>query len=233
MRTIYSKKHKTTKGRGELAFESKISQAFYRGISKFPFLPSLHRYSITISHGNKFIWYRIPKVATNTILDHLKEQGVYLDAEYAFQVNYPPRLYAPYYKFAFIRNPWERLISCWLNKVVLYNHFKFNKKNYDAFQNLGAFVSFVESLDIQNCDGHLKSQSSSIDLNQVDFIGRLDNFDTDFQVVCENVGISGHQVKIKNKNLDKADFRTYYNGNLKDKVFKIYEKDIRLFGYDF
>lgn len=91
----------------------------------------------------------------------------------------------------------------------------------------------MASLNIEDCDGHLKSQSSSIDLNHVDFIGRLEKFDQDFSVVCANIGINKNQVSVKNKNSDKQDYRTYYHGDLKDRVFKIYEKDIRLFGYEF
>lgn len=233
MRTIYSKKHKKTKGRSELSLESKLSQLFYRVTGKFPFLPSLKRYSITLSHQNKFIWFRIPKVATNTIHEHLKSQKVYLDAEYAFLVNYPPLLYKNYFKFGFIRNPWDRLVSCWLNKVVLYNHFKFSQKMYEDVQSFDRFVSYVASIDIHNCDGHLKMQSSSIDLNEIDFIGRLENFDADFSQICGCIGIDGKKVDVKNQTTGRENYTRYYNNDLRDRVFKIYEKDIRLFGYEF
>jgi hypothetical protein len=201
--------------------------------SKFPFLPSLKRYSITMSHENKFIWFRIPKVATNTIREHLKSQKVYLDVEYAFLINYPPLLYKKYYKFGFVRNPWDRLVSCWLNKVVLYNHFKFDKKTYAEFQEFERFVSYVSTIDLSNCDGHLKLQSASIDLNQVDFIGRLENFDDDFLQICDRIGIDGRNVEIKNKTTGRKDYMNYFDSKLKERVFKIYEKDIRFFGYEF
>lgn len=233
MRTVQSKKHEKTKGRSALAPESKISQFFYRLAGRFPFSPSHLRYSITLSDHNRFIWFRIPKVATNTIHDHLKSQNVHLDAEYAFRVNYPPLRYTSYFKFGFIRNPWERIVSCWLNKVVSYNHFRFDDATYKAVQSFDSFIDFVATLDIENCDGHLKSQSSSIDLNHVDFIGRLEQFDADFLHVCDCIGIDGRQVVPKNQAPDKKDFREYYHGDLKDKVFNIYEKDIRTFGYEF
>ncbi len=234
MRTIHSRKHKKTKGRSELAIESKISQLFYRVASEFPFLPSTNRYSITISHQNRFVWFRIPKVATNTIHEHLKMQKVYLDAEYAFLMNYPPKLYKKYFKFGFIRNPWDRLVSCWLNKVVLYNHFRFDQKTHQKFQQcFKSFVSFVSNIDIHNCDGHLKMQCSSIDLNEIDFIGRIENFNDDFLQICKQIGIEGRNVEVKNKTTEREDYKKYYDDDLKDRVFKIYEKDIRLFGYDF
>lgn len=233
MRTIYSRKHKKTKGGSALAPESKVSQLFYRVASKFPFLPSMRRYSITVSHKNKFIWFRIPKVATNTIHEHLKAQKVYLDAEYAFLINYPPLLYRKYFKFGFIRNPWDRLVSCWLNKVVGYNHFRFDSKTYQEVQQFERFVAYVSSIDIHNCDGHLKMQCSSIDINELDFIGRLENFNNDFLQICKQIGIDGRNVDVKNQTTGRDDYKNYYDNDLKDRVFKIYEKDIRLFGYDF
>jgi hypothetical protein len=67
----------------------------------------------------------------------------------------------------------------------------------------------------------------------VDFIGRLENFDDDFIQICDRIGIDGRNVEIKNKTTGRKDYRNYFDNKLKERVFKIYEKDIRFFGYEF
>lgn len=96
----------------QLDGRTKRIQYLYEAISKIPFIPSTNQYNLTISHESKFIWFRVAKVGTRTILNHLRKSNVSLDVEHASFIHYPVKSYENYFKFAFVRNPWGRLVSC-------------------------------------------------------------------------------------------------------------------------
>src|SRR5580765_3342619 len=91
---------------------TQIAQIVFTKLARMPLLPSAGRYSLTISHKQKFLWFRVAKAGNRTILNHLEQKALPMDAPRATFVHYCPRLYADYFKFAFVRNPWDRLVSC-------------------------------------------------------------------------------------------------------------------------
>ncbi|MCH5375184.1 MAG: sulfotransferase family protein [Planctomycetes bacterium] len=212
---------------------SKVSQLLYRGASLLPFAPSIGRYNITVCRERKFIWFRVAKAGTRTILGHLRRSGVRLDAEHASYVHYPVNLYAAYFKFAFVRNPWDRLVSCWHNKVVDSDYFNFGEPQRREMQHFPNFVDFVSGLNIEACDRHLRLQCRLIDLSNLDFLGRLEAFDADFAEICRALGLSAANVAQENASAGRRPYQQSYDDRLRDKVFHIYEKDIRIFRYAF
>ena len=212
---------------------SRASQGLCKGISEVACLHVVGRYNMTISHAWKFIWFRVAKVGTRTIFNHLKQQGVYLDVEHPSNVYYCPRLYGDYFKFAFVRNPWDRLVSCWLDKVVNNNLYRFNEDERTRMMRLEKFVDYVAGLDLGECDRHLRLQCTLIDLNNIDYVGRMEVFDEDFRNVCHKLGVSVGWVEAKNMSAGRKPYQVYYNEALRDKVLEMYGKDIRMFGYHF
>lgn len=108
-----------------LTMASRVTQKALRLAAKVPLLPSTRKYNLSISNKYKFIWFRVAKVGTRTIFSRLADDGLTLDLESPYGIHYIPKLYGEYFKFAFVRNPWDRLVSCWQNKVVQMNYFKF------------------------------------------------------------------------------------------------------------
>jgi len=226
MRTIPGKPKRLDK-------KSKSIQVFYKSIIKIPFMPSIGRYNITISHEHKFIWYRVAKVGTRTILNHLKESGVFLDVEHGNWLHYPVNSFDDYFKFAFVRNPWDRLASCWHDKVINKNLFQFDDSERERMKKFENFVDFVSGLDIDKCDRHLRSQSALIDLNMVDYVGRMERFDDDACYIFKRLGLPEKEIVRKNVTSGKKAYREYYDERLAEKVERIYRKDIQIFGYTF
>lgn len=216
-----------------LALKSRVFQKYYRGVNRIPYMPSQYNYNITVCKNHKFLWYRVAKVCTRTILHHFKEKDVCLDAEHPSFIHYSPRNFDGYFKFAFVRNPWDRLVSCWFNKVIRMNYFHFNKPKLEKMKCFSNFVHFVSKLDIENCDRHLCLQSRLIDLNNIDFLGRFENFKEDFLYVCQRLDIPAGPVKERNVSAGKKKYSEYYDDVLIEKVSQIYQKDIQLFGYYF
>lgn len=212
---------------------SKIIQSFYAKVASLPHIPSASRYNLTISHERKFMWFRVAKVGTRTVLNHLRLNGANLDVDHGNELHYPIKKYRSYFKFAFVRNPWARLASCWRDKVVRSNMFNFQTSVLNAMQNFDCFVEFVSSLDIENCDRHLKSQSSLIDLNEIDYLGHLETFERDSTHVFEKIGLPADSVVRHNATSNRNDYRELYSESIIKTVSDIYRKDIQIFGYKF
>ena len=217
-----------------LTRETRIFQKLLGGLSRVPFLPSGRRYNLTISHERKVLWFRVAKVGTRTILNHLQSQGVQLDVEHATFIRYSPQLYADYFKFAFVRNPWDRLVSSYSDKVVrdggkLFGFTEAQRREITTFER---FVEFVAGLDLTTCDRHIRLQTELIDLNNVDYLGHIENFAADFSHVCARIGIPDTGVVSKNVSEHKP-WQEYYTEPLRDKVASLYRKDIQVLGYRF
>jgi len=202
-------------------------------LSSFPYLPSESPYNVTICHEKKFIWFRVAKVGTRTIFDVLNRADIKLDAEEPFNCHYPVKLYKNHFKFAFVRNPWDRLVSCWQNKVIKKNAFNFPEETYPQMKSFNNFVNFVAQVNINNCDNHFRLQSRLIDLNHIDYIGRFENFENDLKTVLTKLDIKDMTIDKKNATVDRKPYQEYYNEELKQRVARIYARDINLFSYKF
>lgn len=208
----------------------KLSSTLIRSI---PRLPSNGQYNITLCHTMKFLWFRVAKAGTRTLFDVFDQARIELDAEHPMLCHYPTDLYRGYFKFAFVRNPWDRLVSCWQNKVVESNHFRFSDNTLHTMQTFGNFVDFVAKQNIATCNNHIRLQQKLIDLNNIDFLGRFETFNDDLSKVIEIIGLKRVTINQKNISARRPAYRDYYDTALKEKVAKIYAIDIHIFNYAF
>lgn len=212
---------------------STLAQYFYAKLRRLSFMPSSRFYNLTVCHEKAFLWFRVAKVGTRTIFKHFERNDLILDAEHPMSVYYPVKAYDTYLKFAFVRNPWDRLVSCWHNKVLGMNYFHLSQDQLVKMQQFPNFVAWVERLNIEACDPHLRLQCRLIDLNHIDFIGRLENFSTDLATVFQRLDIPYEEKIRKNVSAQRKRYQEYYTDELIDKVARIYGKDIQIFNYDF
>jgi len=156
--------------------------------------------------------------------------------------------YPTYFKFAFVRNPWDRLVSCYFDKVVSvrfmkkddFKHFdncvsggeylSFKKYGKD-FKNMEfpEFAEFICTLSDSKSDGHFRSQHTFI--GNTDFIGRFENLHEDLNKLRKKLGMN-----IQEEHLMKSahrDYKDYYNDKLINMVGERFKKDIELFGYKY
>jgi Sulfotransferase family len=77
-----------------------------------------------------------------------------VDAPRAAFVHYCPRLYADYFKCAFVRNPWDRLVSCWMDRVVVKKGriFNFSESPHADMHRFENFVDFVSGVNVKECE---------------------------------------------------------------------------------
>ena len=175
----------------------------------------------------------LQKYGSKTILDIFEQADIKLDAEHPYSCHYPVNLYKKYFKFSFIRNPWDKITSCWFDKVVANNHFRFSTKKLSEMQVFENFVNYVEQLGIDFCDVHIRSQSKLIDLNNIDSIGKFETFHKDLSKIIRIIDLGSVVIKYENITKNRERYNKYYNERLIQKVAKIYYRDINIFGYDF
>lgn len=137
------------------------------------------------------------------------------------------------FTFAFARNPYSRLVSCYKNKI---HDEQSEIKNvyFGMFNEKMSFEKFVKQVckipDFLS-DPHFRSQSTYLFYRKrpmFDYLGHIENFDRDFEYVAKKFELSS----ITSMNVSrKEDWRTYYNPELAQLVYNRYKKDFKLLGY--
>jgi len=184
-------------------------------------------YNITASDKHQFIWFRVAKVGTRSILEILHNRTELSISGY----NIPFKAHESndYFKFAFVRNPWDRVVSCYHKQVLP----KFNPHYQKCFdKDFDFFVDFIDSQDLSACDIHIKLQTTLIPIQEVDFIGRFERFAEDLRYVLDRIGMTDAQIVHKNRSEHKH-YSAYYTKRTKRIIAKKYKKDIQAFSYTF
>jgi hypothetical protein len=190
-------------------------------------------YYLTISHRHRFVWFRVAKVATRTILGYFDEHSVPLDVARA-RMRYPTSLFEDYVKFAFVRHPVDRFLSAWQDKVVEANYFGFDAATHLRMQSLAQFVEWTagqDLSDIRTVDQHLALQSRLVDLSQVDHLGRLESFGRDFSRVLDAVGLPAVVPSARNATGPRRPSRRSLPADLEARVADLYRRDFEILGY--
>jgi hypothetical protein len=190
-------------------------------------------YNLTISHKHQFVWFRVAKVGTRSILGHFAQNSVEVEVNHAMRMRYPTALFADYFKFAFVRHPLTRFVSAWRNKVVDTNYFGFDDPTLARMQRIEEFARWVcdqDLADLATADHHLALQTRLVDLSQVDFLGRLETFDADFAAVCERIGVPVTEVDRRNQSTPRAG-ESDPSPELRDLLADVYRRDYQVFGY--
>lgn len=179
-----------------------------------------------ISHSHNFLFIQIPKTSTSSIHNSLAQ---YMKYDYSKIGRHSKYLEAAefypesknYFKFAFVRNPWDRLLS-----------FYFFRKTDRAKIKIPDDLSLKEFILTES--GQIKfNQYSYIDgFDENSFIGRFENLQRDFNIVCDKIGISRQQLPHTNKTNHKH-YTEYYDNEMREIVAEKYAKDIEYFGYEF
>jgi hypothetical protein len=136
--------------------------------------------------------------------------------------------YDSYFKFTFIRNPWSRAFSVYVNVM----RDKFHQKEYGITNqiSLNAFLKLAVG------KGFLRPQLYWMrDFNgciPFDYIGRFENLAEDFRQICMRLGMAGLALPHENKGMSQ-DYRDYYDGASKDMILRAYKEEIDRFDYSF
>ena len=142
-----------------------------------------------------------------------------------------------YYKFAIVRNPWDRLVSeyCWRQDRP---NKKFLPGTFDEFIDYcGARIKNKGTLysrrDIYWT--HAQTQKSYVTNKGkiiLDEIFRFEHIPETIEALKGKLNLTFSRFKKYNSSKHK-DYHEYYDNNTKAKVEKLYKEDIEMFGFDF
>ena len=149
------------------------------------------------------------------------------------QKEFPEATFRDFYKFAFVRNPWDWQVSMYHFILKETSHVK-----HDLVTSLGSFEAYLDwvvqtktpfpkgatklqKYTITDQDGHLL----------VDFVGHYETLAQDFAHICHRLGLELSLPHINQTT--HRDYRSYYNATTKQLVEKHFQADIALFGYTF
>ena len=139
------------------------------------------------------------------------------------------------YTFSFVRNPFDRLVSCYKNKIIDETYFPIQRGYVDMFYKGMPFDEFVKSVcQIPDfvAEKHFKSQYSYLYYKNeliVDYLGKFENMTEDFKVIKDKFSLD--ELPHMNKSTEGKDYRNYYSPDLVEMVYERYKNDVIKFNY--
>jgi chondroitin 4-sulfotransferase 11 len=209
-----------------------------------------------VDHDRKFVFVHIPKTAGTSILCSLFGVGVdeheFIDSSclspseqrrrmigddgnFRRLHHYPLQRIAleqpleSYFVFAFVRNPFDRLVSEYhflrLQRSMPFADFVMHvvrmvferEKTQDWFS-----FHFLPQVDFLTIDGKIAC----------DFLGRFESLERDYRTLCERLQVDYRPLATHKKSVRSA-YRDYYDASSRAVVDTYYRRDLEAFGYSF
>jgi hypothetical protein len=171
--------------------------------------------------------------------DELKQRGFvsgYLQHLSAADIRalVPAGSLSGYFSFAIVRNPWDRLVSSFVNQDP---HLPRQARTVGVELEGLEFEQYVAATG-ELRHAHLQPQWEYLmDADGqwlVDFVGRFESLQGSFREVCRRLGIRRRLPHAKkSQRREFPDFRDYYTEAARKAVGERYARDIALFGYEF
>jgi hypothetical protein len=224
---------------------------------------------VILSHTHKFIFFCGSKVGTTSMEEVLRpfQEG----AEYDFgspearivpkhippailKGALPEKVWNEYFKFVFVRNPWDWFISQWFyNSVPATNdsrswlrRVRRRTRRRQAEPDLIQRGDELRPEDVDRTFEVLKQfkqlpgrdglyQSNSVyDMDDrviVDYVGRYETLEADFDEIMRHLGLELHLPRLNTT--QHRDYRSYYSAETRERVAELWAVDIENFGYSF
>ena len=184
------------------------------------------------------IFVHVPKAAGTSVSLGLFGDLTHHYTAWQYRVIYGRRAFNRYFKFAFVRNPWDRLYSA-------FSYLRaggWNAEDREFFDNnlsgLSGFEEFVSCwLSPANLDSHVHFQPQhtfvcdSSGRVLIDYLGYFETLADDYNYVTQFVVPMSELPKVNAS--PRSDYRTVYSSESRRRVNELYERDVALFGYDF
>ncbi len=159
-------------------------------------------------------------------------------------------LFQGLFAFAFVRNPWDRLVSCYRDKIAGevdgFTHFTIRPgvadclARFDAFSGgmpFEEFVMAVASISDGQADPHFRSQYTFVTNGArelaIDFIGRYETLLVDLDRVRERIGLPEIDLPHLQAAPRRVDYPDYYTPHTRRVVAERFREDMELFRYEF
>lgn len=205
-----------------------------------------------VSHTNRFIFAAIPKTGSQAVRRALntyisasdwQQEDLYAAKRMPFKdlknlghghillkeikPYIPQEAWKDYFKFAFVRNPWDRFISTMYFK---YGSNKIFQSNPLAFMKLCLKRPSKGMKVLLRPQYHYMIDEKGESF--IDYTGKFEEIQKSYDQVCAHIGLNTTPLKKVNETVHQY-YAHCYDDELKDLISEKYAEDIRLFGYKF
>jgi hypothetical protein len=203
-----------------------------------------------ISHKHKFIFFAIPKTGTHSVRqalrvhmgsDDLEQVGLFVQKRFAFPelkdftsghvsaMQIRPvlgeKIFDDYFKFAFVRNPFDRFVSYCSFMSRQTGAFAAQPKEYMKY-----ILTQLKPVDHLLYKPQYEFIVDQNDMLSVDFIGRSEAMQDSYNKICAELGIPAALLEVVNSSRHRP-YMEYYDDETYSLVADRYSKDIDMFGY--
>ena len=215
----------------------------------------IHNSEYVIHEEKKLVYVIIQKVASSSMKRAFSKinlgngpQWKYEDIVRNVWLNIPLKNQEDFFKFTFVRNPFDRIYSCYNDKICSWGKLPKRQKNkhpfnFYIFNYLNptlSFKQFIKKISIVPdifSNKHFRSQHCIIYRNlnptlsfktvRPDYIGKFEKLEEDFEPIRKKYKLAKlplYNITQKEKN----EWKKHYTKELADIVYKRYKKDFVL-----
>jgi hypothetical protein len=217
--------------------------------------------SLTAFDRYRCIFVHIPKCAGMSVGRSLFGDygGSHLGIQ-TYQIIFSKADFDAYFKFAFVRNPWDRVLSAYRYMDAVYGRYvsalgtvprpeeytdasddlrtklstKFEVHEYPDFE---AFVTGWINPQNLRVHEHFRPQHRFVcspdGKLQLDYVARFETIESDLAKIGERLGIEATLSHDNRTDGDAVDYRDHYTPQMRKIVERHYARDIELFDYSF
>lgn len=139
-------------------------------------------------------------------------------------------IFQSYFKFAIVRNPWDRVVSQFAHMSK-----RRGLRRYIGMQEGDSFKRYLELIR-ETRHVQWEPQTSFILGEQgrllVDFIGRFEDFDNSVLSILTHLGLGRCSIPHAKRG-ERGPYQSYYDRETQGIVADMYAADIEMFGYSF
>tara|TARA_B100000073_G_C23660077_1_gene544190 strand:+ start:641 stop:1183 length:543 start_codon:yes stop_codon:yes gene_type:complete len=174
-----------------------------------------------IDHDNKRVFIHIPRTGGTSIKSALNlHDKIYKKDVYHTSANEIPKECKDYFKFAFVRNPFDRFVSLYFYNKSDYYKELFPKNKTTIIAKKYNFKEWLDNFPYRHI------QQVDFGLEKLDYIGRYENLDYELDVVFNT--------KVNKENTTKHNhYSFYYDDESIEKVRELSSKDIETYNYSY
>ncbi len=185
------------------------------------------------------LFIHVPKSAGRSIVRGLFDVKSVEHAPAEWYQRLDPERFGSYFKFTFVRNPWDRAVSAYTylsqggsaasSEDRQWSRFVAGFESFDEFvchwmsaDNIRRYALFTPQVVF------LKDMFGRVDM---DFVGRFENLAEDYGTVASRIGSTGELPHLNQSR--SRDYREFYSPRSRDIVAALYAQDISHFDYRF
>jgi len=187
-------------------------------------------------HNLTFV--HIPKNAGTSIIKWFTKYKSFFEADPIFKGHHESlpmieKIVPKSTTFAVVRNPYDRMVSFYTFAKNGQTEWCENFRNANKLQEFPDFATWVDQIEQYDTLHWFKTTTNQFEWIQqgVDILMRTESLENDFKPVQKIVDF-GVSLDIENKS-ERGDYHDYYTDKEKNKIAKLFEKDLDLYKYTF